>query len=188
MPGVISAGLNHALPFTRSEGAAFGIAGQPDPDLEHMPLLESQIVSRDYFRTVGIPLLRGRLFDEQDQADKQKAVIINESFAQHFFPGQDAVGKQIHDTNSVGLKQNFYTIVGVVPNTQHNIPDSQEGPFQAYFLYAQEPYAPLDPIDFGTLVLHIEGIICYPLQVPSESRSPQLTPPCRFRMSILLIT
>ncbi len=157
LPGVISAGLDDALPFTRSVGAAFGIAGQPDPNLEHKPLLESQIVSRDYFRTVGIPLLRGRLFDEEDQADKQKAVIVSESLAQHFFPGQDAIGKQIHDTNSIGLKQNFYTIVGVVPNIQHDSPDAQWTPFQAYYLYAQDPYAPLRPIDFGTLVLHTEG-------------------------------
>lgn len=139
LPGIAAVGLNDNLPFTGPEVHAFGIAGEPDPEPGKMPILEHQVVSPDYFGAVGIPLLRGRMFDEQDQANKQKVVIINEALAQHFFPGQDAVGKQIHDVNSIGEKQRFYTICGIVSNVQHDSPESQRTPYQAYYLYAQDP-------------------------------------------------
>ncbi|HYZ74789.1 MAG TPA: hypothetical protein VE641_17045, partial [Chthoniobacterales bacterium] len=60
---------------------AFGIVGQPGPPLKDMPILRSQIVSVDYFQTLGIPLLRGRLFDEQNGPDKEKVIVVSDEFA-----------------------------------------------------------------------------------------------------------
>jgi predicted permease len=157
LPEVVSVGIVDDLPFSGGFGMnAFGIAGQPDPPLKDMPILRSQIVSVDYFHTLGIPLLRGRLFDEQDGPDKEKVIVVSDEFAARFFPGQDSIGKQIHDVNSIGLKPNAYTIVGIVPAIQHDRPDFPRAPHQVYFLYSQSPFAPRITNDF-TLVLHTRG-------------------------------
>jgi predicted permease len=121
-----------------------------------MPILRSQIVSIDYFYALGIPLLRGRLFDEQDGPNNGKVIVVSDEFAAHFFPAQDPIGKQIHDVNSIGLKPNDYTIIGVVPAIQHDRPDFPRAPHQVYFLYSQSPFAPRITDDF-TLVLHTRG-------------------------------
>jgi len=154
LPGVMSAAIVDDLPFSGGFGMnAFGIVGQPDPPLKDMPVLRSQIVSVDYFRTLGIPLLRGRLFDAQDGPDKEKVIVVSDEFAARFFPAQEPIGKQIHDVNSIGLKPNVYTIIGVVPAIQHDRPDFPRAPHQVYCLYSQSPYAPRITNDF-TLLLH----------------------------------
>jgi len=153
LPGVMSAAIVDDLPFSGGFGMnAFGIVGQPDPSLKDMPILRSQIVSIDYFHTLGIPLLRGRLFDEQDGSDKEKVVVVSDEFAARFFPGQDPIGKQIHDVNSIGLKANAYTIIGIVPVIQHDRPDFPRAPHQVYFLYSQSPFAPRITNDFTLLL------------------------------------
>ena len=154
MPGVMSAALVNDLPFSGGFGMnAFGIVGQPDPPLKDMPISRSQIVSLDYFQTLGIPLLRGRLFSGQDGPDQEKVIVVTDELAARFFPGKDPIGKQIHDVNSIGLNPNVYTIVGIVPVIQHDRPDFPRAPYQVYFLYSQSPYAPRITNDF-TLLLH----------------------------------
>ena len=157
LPEVVSAAIVNDLPFSGGFGMnAFGIVGQPDPPLKDMPVLRSQIVSIDYFQTLGIPLLHGRLFDGQDGSDQQNVVVVSDEFATHFFPEQDPIGKQIHDVNSIGLKPNVYSIIGIVPAIQHDRPDFPRAPHQVYFLYSQSPFAPRITDDF-TLVLHTRG-------------------------------
>ena len=157
LPGVRSAAIVDDLPFSGGFGMnAFGIVGQTDPPLKDMPILRSQIVSIDYFHTLGITLLRGRFFDDQDGSDKEKVIVVSDEFAARFFPGQDPIGKQIHDVNSIGLTPNAYTIVGIVPAIQHDRPDFPRAPHQVYFLYSQSPFAPRITNDF-TLVLHTQG-------------------------------
>jgi putative ABC transport system permease protein len=157
LPGVTSAAVVDDLPFSGGFGMnAFGLVGQPDPPLKDMPVLRSQIVSIDYFRTLGIPLLQGRLFTQLDGPDTEKVIAVSDEFAARFFPGEDPLGKQIHDVNSIGLQPNVYTIVGLVPVIQHDRPDLPRAPYQVYFLYSQSPYAPRITNDF-TLLLHTEG-------------------------------
>jgi putative ABC transport system permease protein len=145
------------LPFSGGFGMnAFGMVGQPDPPLKDMPVWRSQIVSIDYFHTLGIPLLHGRLFDDQDGPDKEKVIVVSSEFADRFFPGEDPIGKKIHDVNSIGLKPNVYTIVGIVPVIQHDRPDFPRAPYQVYFLCSQSPYAPRLTNDF-TLLLRTQN-------------------------------
>jgi putative ABC transport system permease protein len=160
LPGVISAGLNSALPFLPSSPAnsmdGFWIAGQPEPEQSQLPAWQVQFVSPDYFRTVGITLLRGRTFTDQDGPNKAKVLIISQSVADRFFPGQDPIGKQTYDFNDrLGLTKDFYTIVGVVRNVQYDDPALQATPFQAYYPYAQNALP--NPINFGTLIIHTQG-------------------------------
>lgn len=155
-PGVTAAGLNANLPFRHNMVNSFGIAGQPDPKPNQQPGLQWQLVSPDYFRAAGIQLLSGRMFTDQDSSVQEKVVIINASIAQRFFPGQDPIGKQLHDFgDAAGQKRTFYTIVGVVNDVRHNRPEAEETVFQGYYPYAQNPAPEL--IDWATLVIRTPG-------------------------------
>jgi putative ABC transport system permease protein len=153
LPGVTSASFTSILPFSgMSDGTAFGIAGEPDPELSQCPVMQFSYVSPNYFSTIGISLLTGRLFSDQDGPDEQKVVIINESLAGRYFPGQNPVGKQIHDFYELaGLKRNFYTVIGVVGDIKTDNPEFQKTPYQAYFPPAQHPFP--SPLNGGTLVV-----------------------------------
>jgi putative ABC transport system permease protein len=83
-------------------------------------------------------------------------VIVNQSLAEHFFAGQDPIGKQLDDlADRAGLKRTYYTIVGVVPDIEHNSPEVQHASFQTYYPLTQES-DPTDVIDEGTLVLSVK--------------------------------
>jgi len=124
LPGVTDAAMNAELPFDWSWGYyafPFRVVGQPDPEPGHEPTMVPQAISSDYFKTLQIPVLRGRDFDERDQADSQSVVIIDRALAQAFFLGQDPIGKQIEDFTPWEDRR-ASTIVGVVQNSLHNIP------------------------------------------------------------------
>jgi putative ABC transport system permease protein len=153
LPGVTGSALNTNLPFKRGGALVFAVAGQPDPEPGQEPAAQPQIISSDYFSVLGIPLLRGRAFSDKDQLDRERVVIINKSIADHFFPGQDPIGKQLDDLgDKFGMTRIFYTIVGVAPDVEHNNPEAQHATFQIYYPYGQNP----DPTDAETLVLSIE--------------------------------
>jgi putative ABC transport system permease protein len=160
LPGVSSVGLSSALPFMPSSPAGnldgFWISGRPEPPQSQLPAWQIQFISPDYFRSMGVSLIRGRTFTNQDGPDKEKVVIISQSVAQAFFPGQDPIGKQLYDFHDrVGLKRNFYTVVGVAGSVQYDNPESQPTPYQCYYPYTQntEP----NRINFATLVIHTEN-------------------------------
>ncbi|HEX4201380.1 MAG TPA: ABC transporter permease [Chthoniobacterales bacterium] len=160
LPAVSSVSINSALPFMPSSPGSnldgFWIVGRPEPPQNQLPAWQVQFISSDYFRTMSIPLIRGRTFNEQDRPDSQKVVIISQSVAQSLFPDQDPIGRQIYDFHDrTGLKRNFYTIVGVVGSVQYDNPESQPAPFQCYYPYTQntEP----NRVNFATLVIHTEN-------------------------------
>jgi putative ABC transport system permease protein len=153
LPGVRGAALNTDLPFRSGSATLFGVEGQPDPEPGKEPAAEPQVVSPNYFSLLGIPLLLGRTFGNQDRPDSKPVVIISNSIAQQFFSGQDPIGKQLSNLgDNVGEKRILYTIIGVVPDVEHNSPDAQHARFQLYYPYTQIDYA----MDSGTLVLSVE--------------------------------
>jgi putative ABC transport system permease protein len=155
----------------------FWISGRPEPPQSQLPAWQIQFISPNYFRSMGIPVIRGRTFTNQDGPETQKVVIISQSVAQAFFPDQDPLGKQLYDFHDrVGLKRNFYTVVGVVGAVQYDNPESQPTPYQCYYPYAQntEP----DRINFATLVLHTENnpsLLIEPLRKVVADLDPNLT-------------
>src|SRR4030095_7439882 len=94
--GVKSASVATSLPLTDT-GNSIGISieGRPDPGPDHVPIVITRIVSPGYFETMGIPLLKGRVFAEQDRAESTGVVIISEITARRLWPGEDPVGKRI---------------------------------------------------------------------------------------------
>ncbi|HEU4713069.1 MAG TPA: ABC transporter permease [Pyrinomonadaceae bacterium] len=116
LPGVESAGTINHTPLSGFGIVAFtGIEGQPPPDQTKEMPLGIGAVSPDYFRALQIPLLSGRLYDERDRAGSPKVAIVNQAFAQRYFPAGDSVGKRI----AFGCEKDLCTtIVGVVGNVK----------------------------------------------------------------------
>ncbi len=110
LPGVASAGLVDALPISGGGGSNGGIVipGHEIPDDEN--LAEFRFVSPDYFKTLGIPLRAGRVFDAHDGTDGfGPNVLVNQAFADRFLGGGDAIGRQVGAVDGT-----LRTIVGVV--------------------------------------------------------------------------
>jgi putative ABC transport system permease protein len=91
-----------------------------------MQLAEEMTVSRDYFKTLEIPLMRGRFFTDKDK-DAAHVIIINEEMAKHYFPQQDPIGKRLQ-TGDPDPKAPWETIVGVVGNVKYSGLDSPPTP------------------------------------------------------------
>ncbi|MCI0387706.1 MAG: ABC transporter permease, partial [Acidobacteria bacterium] len=113
LPGVESAATAAYAPMSEIwTNRIFIIEGRPEPD-QGQGLFATQIpASPDYFRTLQIPLLRGRLFTESDNEQAPGIVIVNQSFAKRFFPGEEVIGKRIH----LGTRRPpvWFEIVGLV--------------------------------------------------------------------------
>jgi predicted permease len=98
--------------------------------------LQSQSVGPGYFETVGIPILHGRGFDGADRGDSRPVVVINETMAGHFWPGQDALGKRftfLDDNRTLA-------VVGIARNSKYN--SLGEGPVPFAYLPVGQRYAP----------------------------------------------
>jgi predicted permease len=111
IPGVEAAGAINPLPY--SDGGISGpftIEGQPDPGPGARPRASARLITPGYIRTMGIPLIKGRLLTDQYGADAPKVLLINETLARRFFPGQDPIGKRL----KTGLGDISGEIVGVV--------------------------------------------------------------------------
>jgi putative ABC transport system permease protein len=140
LPGVSDVTMNEDLPFNRSWSFndPFLVPGKPAPEPGHEPRLASQRVSPDYFRTLQIPLLRGRDFGPNDTPTSSPVIIIDEALASHYFPNEDPVGKQIENTATWSASK-FCTIVGVAGSVVHSSPDDHHAAFDAYFPHSQQP-------------------------------------------------
>jgi hypothetical protein len=97
--------------------ASIQIEGRPPFDQGTGGLRAWRRVTPDYFRVLGIPIVRGRGFEEADRRPDQQVIIVSEALARRLFPNEDAVGKRIR----VGIIQNpFKTIVGVARDAKNN--------------------------------------------------------------------
>jgi putative ABC transport system permease protein len=81
-----------------------------------MPFGNVRVVTPDYFRTMEIPLLRGRDFDETDQPTSRPVVIIDETFARQYFPNENPIGRRLKLTF---IKDKWWEIVGVAGDVKH---------------------------------------------------------------------
>src|SRR5215213_3319059 len=114
LPGVQSAGTISHTPLSGfGMIALIQIEGHPPPNRKKDPPIGIGSVSNEYFETMKIPLLSGRHYDARDGADGQKVAIVNQAFANRFFPNADPLGKRVSFGCEEGLCR---TIVGVVGN------------------------------------------------------------------------
>ena len=131
-PCVESAAAVGYLPMTGGySGSGFEIEGRPKP-ADWMELTaQNNYSTPGYFRTIGIPLLRGRDFDERDTAASARVVIINDTLARRYFPNEDPIGHRIR-------RGQWRTIVGVVGSVKHQQPMRDPVPMM-YLPFAQSP-------------------------------------------------
>lgn len=112
LPGIDRAGVTslHPVPGTTSNTGTR--AAIPEmPATEDPPIVGARMVSPGYFETVGIPLLAGRGIDRTDTSGSEPVVVVNESFAERFWPGEDAVGQRVRPGD---LDDPWHRVVGVV--------------------------------------------------------------------------
>lgn len=95
-PGVESAGTTNYLPLVKDkQTVGVWLDSQPVHSEETKIVLDNRVVSADYFRAMGVPLVAGRYFEWTDRPDSPKVVIVNDAFARQFFPRGDALGKRV---------------------------------------------------------------------------------------------
>ena len=116
-PGMVAAGITSVIPSSgMSPLATYTIEGQPEEGWK-LKFAMFATTYGDYFHAMGIPLLDGRTFTEEDNAGTPLVVIVNQSMARHSWPGERAVGKRMHVGNpKKGLP--WATVVGVVADTR----------------------------------------------------------------------
>jgi putative ABC transport system permease protein len=136
LPGVESAGVCRFLPLSGSDASAnFLIEGQPRLSAADQPRAKFRAASGGYFRALGIPLIRGRLFDRRDNQHTPKVVIINETAARRYWPNEDPIGKHILSNFE---EVEWSTIIGVVGDVKHTGLDAATNP-ENYYHYLQIP-------------------------------------------------
>ena len=133
LPGVESAGLGISLPPAElSITDTFEVEGKPPAAPEDIPALPLVFANGGYFRTLGIPLERGRLFDDRDRADSPPVVIVNAAFAERYLPGEDPFGRRIKIGGPERPDNQWMEIVGVVGDVPYDGLD--EPPAPAYYI------------------------------------------------------
>jgi predicted permease len=144
IPGVSSAGLGSDLPWTGwDDNASFSIeARQPPPHQDFGA--RYHVATWDYFRALGIPLIRGRFFTREDNADGPKVIVINQALANLYWPKGDALGKRItfddHPKDS-----DWLTIVGVIGDVKDK-PESANARPAFWWSALQAPFSQISVV------------------------------------------
>ncbi len=151
MPGAQSASASWFLPMTGFAGSPVQDASKPLLKLNERPIAKFLPVAPGYFRTLQIPLRRGRDFTEHDTADQERVAIIDENLARHFWPaypgGLDPVGQHLIIG---GVNPKPARIVGIAAKVHQNLEDSS-WPDSVYVAFAQNPPS------FGMLAVRTAG-------------------------------
>jgi putative ABC transport system permease protein len=162
LPGIDSASVIVPLPLSGSNMVVdFDNAEHPLPEgqREAAPV---RIIGTDYFKTMGIPLRQGRVFNENDRIESEPVVIVNERFAKKFFPGQNVIGKRIQpgfSADDTGTKMR--EIIGVVGNVKHVSLKNEDSP---------EMYLPRTQIPFDIMSLVVRTKVSNPTALTSALR------------------
>jgi len=136
LAGVRSAAVTTNLPLYR-QGNSIGISieGQPAPPPGQERIIVTRIISAGYFDTMGIPLLRGRPLTDQDTETTPNAVVISETMARRYWPGEDVIGKRIAP-GRVRSPEDWIQIVGVAKDVRQFELTAEPRP-QMYLSYRQ---------------------------------------------------
>jgi predicted permease len=162
VPGVRSAAFGFPLPLQGDEmSVSFDIEERraAPPDRPHCDIA---IVTPGFFKTMGIPVLRGRDFTDRDTTGAPRVLVVNEAFAKKYFPGEDVIGKRVESGATNGNEENVLReIVGVVGDAKQLAVSADPDPIY-YFPYKQMTWG------IGTVVLRTD---VPPLQVESAVRA-----------------
>ena len=136
LPGVETAAAISHLPLGGSNSSnTFLIEGEPEPPPGQELIGRNRSCTPDYFRTMNIPVIKGRSFTEQDTAASTPVVIVNETFARRFWPNQDPIGKRMRVDGPIN-EFPWLHVVGVVKDVKHEL--NIETSHDYYLPYAQD--------------------------------------------------
>jgi putative ABC transport system permease protein len=124
------------LPMRGGYFLSFAIEGRAPAPPGEEPSSRHRVVSPRYFESLGVPLRRGRVFDERDVAGSPMVAVIDQAFAARYFPGEDPIGRGLDIGNG---SDGFYQIVGIVGNVRHDALDAEPGPTM-YVPYKQDVF------------------------------------------------
>jgi predicted permease len=169
-PGVASAGGSTDLPLLGEWTHAFTVEGyQPAPE-PALSLCHHSVIYGDYLQTMGIPLLSGRYFTEQEVAKSTNVLIVSESLAKKYWPGQNPLGKRLK-WGPPESTEPWLTVVGVVG-------DAKQGALEtATDAHTYEPYAQLGAPFSLRIALRGQGdagALAADIRAATRSLDPQL--------------
>jgi putative ABC transport system permease protein len=149
LPQVTSAAVTQFIPFGDNYASApMSIAGRPAPDPGAVPFTAITAVTPGYLPTLGVRLMGGRFVSEQDGPDSVPVIVINQTLADRYFPGQDPLGQKIQlGRDSATL----LTVVGIVKNLRLSNNFSQPPLPESYIPFSQSPARAM------TIVLRSDG-------------------------------
>ncbi len=131
LPGVVSAGVITLLPVQQyGTNGSINIEGQGPYPPGQAPLAEFRVTSPDYFTTFRIPLVAGRFYTAQDQANTEPVLVINQALARQFMEGEDPIGKRIRVSGT------SWTVIGMVGDVKQSGLTGAARP-ELYLPYAQ---------------------------------------------------
>lgn len=140
LPGVTGAAASLDVPFTRNEmRSTFAIAGRPLPSREEERAVAFEVVSPGYFRTLGIPLLRGRELSPRDASVAPGVAVVSETVAQRYWPDADPIGQRITYDRPDDPGAEWLSVVGVVGDVRSAAPDRAVRPL-VYRPFTQTPW------------------------------------------------
>jgi macrolide transport system ATP-binding/permease protein len=146
MPGVQSASVAFSIPMGYySSGDSLEIPGYEQASGEAPPSVGFNQVTPHYFRTMGIPVLQGREFEDKDQESAQRVAIVNEAMVARFWPKESPIG---HEFKMVGDRAHSLRIVGVVKNSRTTSLTGPMGPF--FFVPFAQNYTSLAALQVRT--------------------------------------
>ena len=140
MPGVQSAGVINVLPLGKGPTIGFRVEGRPVTTPDKWPVTNFRTVSPDYFRTMNVPVLQGRVFNSQDDANAPLRLMINQAFVQRDFPDENPVGRRLtFGSRGQDGQPIWCEIVGVTGNVR-SLELREEAPPEIYFALGQNPF------------------------------------------------
>jgi putative ABC transport system permease protein len=142
VPGVVSATVDGGAPVSGTARSVLFVAGRPAPALRDAPPVLRHYVAPDHFRTLGIPVVRGRVFNAGDAAGQPRVAVISETAARRFWPGEDPIGQRVWfgGGSSFDRPDSAATIVGIVGDVVYEPIDQQPNRSSFYTPYAQFTY------------------------------------------------
>lgn len=135
LQGVKSAAAITPLPFSEDGSASFSIEGRPQVPGDPGPHAGMRNITPNYFAVMGIPILSGRVFTDQDRIGSGKVVIIDKALAQRYWPNENPVGKRVGPDRTGP----WSTIVGMVAHIRNSDLSGESGEGVVYMPMYQEP-------------------------------------------------